>query len=88
MAALLKAQQAAEKVRCRYLHPIKRTEATDFYGWTEEKLEEAGEEGSPMGRPAVLTNLDPQDLSDTEPPTRQHIPADMSPLTHVQQRTV
>jgi hypothetical protein len=35
-------------------------------------LEEAEEEGNPIGKPAVLTNLDPWDLSDTESPTRQH----------------
>jgi hypothetical protein len=40
-----------------------------------------------MGRPAVSTYLDHPSLSDTEPSTRQHIPADMRPLTHIQQRT-
>jgi hypothetical protein len=51
-------------------------------------LEEAVEEGDPVGGgPAVSTNLDPQDLSDTGPPTRQHTPADMRPPTHIQQRT-
>jgi hypothetical protein len=34
-----------------------------------------------------LINLDPQDLSNTEPPTRQHTPADMRPPTHIEQRT-
>ena len=32
-----------------------------------------------MGRPATTTDLDPRDLSDSEPPTRQHTPADMRP---------
>jgi hypothetical protein len=32
-----------------------------------------------MGRPAVSTNLDLQDLSDIELPTRQHIAGDMRP---------
>ena len=50
-------------------------------------MEEAEEEGDPIRRPAVSTNLDSQDLSDTEPPTRQHTPADMKPPTHIQQRT-
>jgi hypothetical protein len=36
-----------------------------------------------MGRPTVSTNLDPRDLSDTEPPTKQHIPADIRPQTHL-----
>jgi hypothetical protein len=52
-----------------------------------EKLEKAEEEGNSIGRPSVSTNLDLGDLSDTEPPTRQHTPADMRPSTHIQQRT-
>ena len=48
---------------------------------------EAKEEGNPIGRPAVSTNLDTCDLSDTEPPTKQHTPADMRPPPHKQQRT-
>ena len=40
-----------------------------------------------MGRPAVSTYLDLQDLSDTEPPVRKHTPADKRPLTHIQQKT-
>jgi hypothetical protein len=43
-----------------------------------EKLEEA-EKDDPMGIPAVSTNLDLRDLSDTEPSTRQHTLADMRP---------
>jgi hypothetical protein len=42
---------------------------------------------APMERPAVSTFLDPQDLSDTESPTRQHTPADRSSPTYIQQRT-
>jgi hypothetical protein len=48
-------------------------------------LEEV-EEGDPIGRPAVSTNLNPWDLSDTEPPARQHTWTDLGPLTHIQQR--
>ena len=40
-----------------------------------------------MGRPTVSTDLEPRDLSDTETPTRQYTPADMRPLTYIQQRT-
>jgi hypothetical protein len=36
-----------------------------------ERLEGAEEESNPIGRPAVSTNLDSRDLSDTEPPTNQ-----------------
>jgi hypothetical protein len=45
---------------------------------------EAEEKGDSVGGPAVLINLDPQDLSNTGPPNRQHIPADMRPPTHIQ----
>ena len=33
------------------------------------------EEGDSIGRPAVSTNLDPWELPETEPPTRQHPPS-------------
>jgi hypothetical protein len=49
-------------------------------------LEEAEEEGDPI-RSEVSTNLDPQDLSDTESPTRQHTLPGLRPLMHIQQRT-
>ena len=39
-----------------------------------------------MGRAAVSTDLDPQHLSDTELPTRQHTPVDMRPPTHTAER--
>jgi hypothetical protein len=67
--------------------PNQWTEAGDPCGCVREKLEEAEEESDPIGRPAVSTNLDPWDLSDTELPTRQHTPADMRPPTLKQQRT-
>ena len=39
------------------------------------RIEEAKGNGDLIGRPAVSTNQDPWELSDTEPPTRQHIKA-------------
>ena len=42
--------------------------------------------GDPMS-PAVSTDLDPQDLSDPEPPTRLQTPTAMIPPTHIPQRT-
>jgi hypothetical protein len=45
-------------------------------------MEEAEEEGNPVGGSAVSTNLDPWDHSDTEPTIRQHTQDDMRPLTH------
>jgi hypothetical protein len=68
-----------------YTQPMDRSQWP--CGWIREKLEEAEEEGDPIGRPAVSTNLDPQDCSNTEPPTRRHTPSDMRPPTHIQQRT-
>jgi hypothetical protein len=59
MTDLQKTQQAAERVRCRYLHPNQWTEAADPCGWIRGKLEEAEEDGNPVG-PAVSINLDPQ----------------------------
>jgi hypothetical protein len=35
-----------------------------------ERMEEVEEEGNPIRRPSIFANLNPQDLSDTEPPTR------------------
>jgi hypothetical protein len=55
----------------------------DPCGHIGEKLEEAQEEGGPIERPAVLTELDPGDLLDTGPTTRQHTPVDMRPLPHL-----
>ena len=54
------------------LTPNQWTEVSDPCGWIRERLEEVEEEGDLVGRPAVSTNLDPQGLSDTEPPTRQN----------------
>jgi len=45
-------------------------EVGDPYSLLRERLEETKEEGNPIGRPAVLNNLDLRDLSDTEPLTR------------------
>ena len=40
--------------------PNQWTEAADPCGWIREKLEEAEEEGDPVGGPAVSINLDPE----------------------------
>jgi hypothetical protein len=49
-------------------------------------LEEAEEKAVPVGGPSVSVNLDPRDISDTGASTRQHISADRSYPTHIQQR--
>jgi hypothetical protein len=47
--------------------------------WIRARVKEAEEEGNPIRRQAVSTNLDCCDLSDTEPTTRQHRVADLRP---------
>jgi hypothetical protein len=84
MIALQKARQAAERFRCRYLH---LTNGQKLVNPVEGNKLEEDEEGDSIERPAISSNLDPQDCSDTEPPTRQHTPSDMRPPTHIQQRT-
>jgi hypothetical protein len=48
------------------------------------KLKDFEEKGDPVGGPAILISLDPQDLSNTGPPNRQHTPADKRSPTHIQ----
>jgi hypothetical protein len=47
-------------------------------------LKEAEEKDDPIGRPAVLFNLDPGDLLNTGPPNRLYTPFDIRPPTHIQ----
>jgi hypothetical protein len=77
MAVLWEAHQAADWDRRRYLHPtigVKKAPVVEL-----GKGEEAEEEGNRIGRPAVSMNWDPQNLSDIEPPTRQHTRAGPRP---------
>jgi hypothetical protein len=80
MSALRKTQQAAEKVRCSYLHPTngqkKLTPVVEYW-----RLKEAEKKVDPVGGPSASINLDLKDLSDTRPPNRQHTPAYMRPPT-------
>jgi hypothetical protein len=50
-------------------------------------MKEAEEKDNPVEGQTILINLDLQDLSNIGLPNRQHIPADMRPPTHIQQRT-
>jgi hypothetical protein len=59
--------------------PKQCTEAVDPYSWIRERVKEAEEEGDPIRGPRVSINLDPWDLSNTGPPTRQNTPAEMRP---------
>jgi hypothetical protein len=64
--------------------PNQLAEAGDPYSWNREELEEGKEEGDPIGRPAVSTNLALWDLSDTEPSTSKHTAADMRASMYIQ----
>jgi hypothetical protein len=68
MTVLCNTQYAAERVRCRYLHP---TNGQKLRNPVVEKLEEVEKEGDPVGGSAVSTSLDARDLSKTGTPTRQ-----------------
>jgi hypothetical protein len=57
------------------LTPNHWMEAGDPYSWIRGRIEEAEGERNPTGRPAVSTNLDPWELTETESPTRQHTQA-------------
>jgi hypothetical protein len=71
MTALQSTQQAAEIVRYRYLNPTNGQKLLNPMVLFREKLEEAKEEGNPIGESEVTINLEPRDLSNTGPPTRQ-----------------
>ena len=60
MTALQKIQQAAERVRCIYLHP---TNGQKQLLLNLGRLKEFEEKGDHIGEPAVLINLDPRDIS-------------------------
>ena len=44
----------------------------DTYGRVRERIEGAEGNGNLIRRPVVLTNLDPWELPETEPPTKEH----------------
>jgi hypothetical protein len=48
------------------------TEVGDPYGRVKGRIKETGGNGNPIGRQTVSTILDPWELSDTKPPTKDH----------------
>ena len=56
------------------------TEVGNPNGRVRGRIEGAEGDGNPIGRPTVSTNLDLWELSETEPPTKEHIQARLSPL--------
>jgi hypothetical protein len=87
MTALLEVQKTSERFRYRYLHPTNGQEPGNPVAELGKSWKKLWRRVTPIERPTVLNNLDPLNLSDTEPPTRQHTPPDMMPTTHIQQRT-
>ena len=55
------------------------TEVRDPYGRVRGRIEGAEGDGNPIGRPTVSTNLDPWELPETEPPTKEHTQAGLRP---------
>ena len=49
----------------------------------KRKKKEAEKKGNPVGGPAMSINLDNQELSNSGPSKRQHLPADMRPPTRI-----
>ena len=59
--------------------PNQWTEAADPLLLNQRRLKEAEDRGDFVRGPAVLIYLDPQDLSNYEPPNKQHTPAVVRP---------
>jgi hypothetical protein len=77
ITALRKTQQAAERVRCRYLHPTNRQKQL-IHVVELRKAERNWREGWSYRRTSSL-NLDTRDLSNPGSPNREHTPADKRP---------
>ena len=65
MAALQEAQQDTDQDRCRYSHPTNGLKSGTPMVELGKSWKKLRREGDPIGIPAISTNLDPQDLSDT-----------------------
>ena len=57
------------------------------WGWIKEKLEEAYIAGYPIRPQELSNNLGTGDITDTEPPTKQHTQVGMRHMTLIQNRT-
>jgi hypothetical protein len=77
-------KQLTESERDTYTQPMERNCIPLWL--VRKRLAEVLEEGDPIGS-LVSTNLDPQDLSDTELPTRLHTLVGTRPLGHMWQRS-
>jgi hypothetical protein len=61
------------------------TEVWDPYGRDRGRIEGAEGDGNHIGRPTVSSNLDPWELPETEPPTKDPTWTVLKPLTHMKQ---
>ena len=55
----------------------------DHYSRVRGRTEGAEGDGNPIGRPTVSTNLEPWELPETEPPTKEHRQPSVSTLAHM-----
>ena len=55
------------------------TGVKDLYGRVMGRIEGTEEDGNTIGRPTVPTNLDPRELPETKPPTKEHTQAGPGP---------
>jgi hypothetical protein len=61
-------------------------EVGDSYGRVGGKIVRTERDGNITGRPRDSTNLDPWELSEADPPTKEYTVARPRPLTHMQQK--
>jgi hypothetical protein len=59
------------------------TEIWDTYERVGGRIEGPDGEGNPTGRPTESTNLDPLELSETEPQTKEHKVARTRSSSHI-----
>ena len=59
------------------------TEVRDPYGGIRGRTEGGEGDDNPIGRPTMSTNLDPWELLETEPPTKEHTQAGLRAPEHM-----
>jgi hypothetical protein len=58
-------------------------EVEDSYGRVRRRIEDHEGDRNCAGRPTVSTKLEPWELLQTEPPTKEHIPSGARPPAHM-----
>jgi hypothetical protein len=77
----------------RFYQPLIKTDSDthiglrsgDSYGSVRGRIKGTEEDGNPIGRPTLSTNMDPWELPEINPPTKEHIQtrADLRPQAHM-----